>query len=353
MKKNSHSKNKARKLCKQRPKITRTFSPSVNMHRAAFIVTNGTLWANGTEITYMFIAKGTESDRRIVRKAFNTWQGLKIGLSFREVKTREEAMVRIGFDHKDDSWSYVGRDILNYAKSEKTMNFGIPLAEDAEGMTTALHEVGHTIGFEHEHQNPFAGIEWDKEAVYNTFAKSPNFWNAHDVDENILDKLPSGKLTGSPWDPKSIMEYEFDPGLILKPAEYNEKGVNPPGVLSRLDISSVKSLYPPVSKNKFVKLELNKSAPIKIVSGTQIDFVFKAPTTRKYSFQTVGKLDTVMVVWELVKNKKEYLSGDDDSGTEKNAMIRLPLVKGREYLVNVRVLYNPEADGGSIIVSGS
>jgi Astacin (Peptidase family M12A) len=352
MKKNTIPNSKPKKLCKQPTTVPRTFDESVNTHRRAFILTSGTKWANGTEITYMFIEKGTEDDRKVVRKAFSIWKELKIGLSFREVKTVDEALVRIGFNHKDDSWSYVGRDILSYPKSKKTMNFGIDLSRDSEGMSTALHEIGHTIGFEHEHQSPFAGIEWNRPAVYKEFSGTPNKWNPNEIDENILNKIPANQLTGSEWDSKSIMEYEFGPGLILKPAEC-VNGVYPPGVLSKQDINGVRSFYPPVSKSKYIKLEINKSEPINIESGAQIDFLFKAPNTRKYTFQTIGKLDTVMVIWELVKTKKEYLSGDDDSGTDKNSEIVLPLVKGREYLINIRVLYNAEAVGGSIIVSGS
>jgi len=343
---------KPRKLCKQAPQVIRTFAPSVNAHRVAFILPNLNKWVNGTEITYIFVGKGTDADKAVVRKAFKTWKEQGIGLSFNEVKTVDEAMVRIGFNHKDGSWSYVGREILNHSKKEKTMNFGWPLSDDAYGMTTAIHEIGHTIGFEHEHQSPFAGIEWNKPAVYKEFSGRPNKWKPKEIDANILDKIPANQLTGSNWDAKSIMEYEFGPGLIIKPDEY-KNGIYPSGVISTQDIMAVRSIYPPVSKSKYVKLQLNKSAPITVDSGAQVDFLFKAPTTRKYTFQTVGKLDTVMVISELVKTKKEYLSGDDDSGTDNNSMIRLPLVKGREYLINIRVLYNAEAVGGSIIVSGS
>jgi hypothetical protein len=354
MKKNATPEIPTRKLCKQAPKVRRSFAPSVSATRAAFILTNATLWANGTEIAYTFTEKGTEADREVVRKAFKIWKALGIGLIFTEVKTADESMVRIGFDLSDGSWSYVGREILNHSKGEKTMNFGWHLSEDAYGMTTAIHEIGHTIGFEHEHQNPVAGIEWNKAAVYQEFSGPPNNWKKKEIDVNILDKIPANQLTGSNWDPKSIMEYQFNPGLILMPEKYNTSGVYPPGMLSQRDISAVKALYPPVTKSKYTKLELNKSAPISVGSGVQIDFIFQASITRKYTFETIGKLDTVMVISELVKTKKEYLSGDDDSGTNDNAKIELPLVKGREYVINVRVLYNPEATaGGSLIVSGS
>jgi hypothetical protein len=163
--------------------------------------------------------------------------------------------------------------------------------------------------------------------------------------------MPANQVKGSAWDPDSIMEYEFGPGLVLKPTAYRTNGINPPGTLSRADVAGVRQFYPPVKESAMVKLVPGKSVPIAAVSGGQADFLFKAPFTKKYTFQTVGELDTVMVVSEKLGKEKNYLSGDDDSGFEKNAKIRLPLVKNRQYLINIRVMYAPSANSGFIIVS--
>ena len=102
---------------------------------------------------------GPKRQRDVVRKAFKAWKNLGIGLEFKEVANREDAEIRIGFDQRDGSWSYVGRDVIDVAgdPDEPTMNFGWDLATPY-GWDTALHEIGHTLGFPHEHQNPNAGI---------------------------------------------------------------------------------------------------------------------------------------------------------------------------------------------------
>jgi hypothetical protein len=67
----------------------------------------------------------------------------------------------------------VGRDILTVSLNEPTTVYGWDLTSPY-GSGTALHELGHVIGMEHEHQNPFARIKWHEQAVYDSLAKPPN-----------------------------------------------------------------------------------------------------------------------------------------------------------------------------------
>lgn len=333
--------------CKQPKVLPTVFASNVSEIRKGFLLGGGKKWVNGTVITYYFI-DGPEPQRAIVRQAFQQWMNLGIGISFAEVSTREESIARIAFVDNDGSWSYVGRDNLNIPKTETTMNFGWDLTENAYGMTTALHEIGHLIGFQHEHQSPFSGIEWDTEAVYAEFSGYPNYWSKESIDSNILTKLPPNQVVGSTWDPKSIMEYEFGPGLVRKPITYSN-GIFPPGILSANDIKGVKSFYPTLSAPS--QIQTHKSMVIKAKSGKQDDFVFVPDATRKYTFQTVGELDTVMVISEKGETENYYLEGNDDSGTDANAKITLPLVKGRKYLVNIKVVYAPNPKSGSLIIT--
>ena len=57
------------------------------------------------------------------------------------------------------SWSYIGRDILKSKlapQNEPTMNLGWDITRDRDA---ALHEIGHTLACEHEHQNPNSGAQ--------------------------------------------------------------------------------------------------------------------------------------------------------------------------------------------------
>lgn len=337
----------AKKLCTQPPRIKRKFAKNVRPERKKIIILNSTQWANGTEIKYMFL-KGDSKQKEIVRKAFRRWEKIGIGITFREVKTREESLVRIGFNLKDDSWSSVGRDILSASKNARTMNFAIDLTGPG-GMATALHEVGHTLGFDHEHQSPFAGIVWNEKAVYETYKGDPNYWTKAETRAQILDKLPAKNVSGTSWDANSIMHYDFEEGLIKLPKKYR-KGITPPGVISRRDKIRAKKFYPKVNAN-YKKVKYGKQVKFGAKSGQQIEFVFTAPHTKTYTFQTKGELDTVMVVYEMEGKQRHYMLGDDDSGFDKNSRVAFPCVKGREYLIKIKVTYAARGGEGAIRVT--
>ena len=231
------------------PKVDRRPLPEgLNPIRERLIRVVEKKWANGTQLRYYFFDrptdgggrwKGPKKQQDVVRKAFKAWKDLGIGLEFREVDTREEAEIRIGFDQRDGSWSYVGRDIIDFAgdPNERTMNFGWDLTT-SYGWDTALHEIGHTLGFPHAHQNPFAGIDWDENAVYNYFSGPPNYWDRQTIDWNILRKLSPQEVEGSDWDPNSIMQYAFPAGMILHPEQYRN-GLEPEPGLSQIDKDQV------------------------------------------------------------------------------------------------------------------
>lgn len=289
--------------------------------------------------------KGSTTQINMVREAFQTWKNLGIGLDFEETNDRNEAQVRIGFKAGDGAWFYVGRDVIDEASSpnERTMNLGWT------DFDKALHEIGHTLGYPHEHPNPNAGIVWDEEAVYAALAKPPNSWSRAKTHYNIIRKLPASEVEGSAHDPNSIMHYPFGPGLILSPAPFRN-GIIPAGGLSAQDKEFAKKFYPPLTPESTSNLVVYQSQPVDIRAGEQKNFIFKPTRSRKYAIQTFGEMDTVMVLFEKTAKEEIYLSGDDDSGTDNNARIQMRLVKEREYIIRLRLFYSSDEAVGSIMV---
>ena len=204
-------------------------------------------WDGSQVLSYRFLENGggDEGQKDVVRRAFKEWQDLGISISFREVVNCENAHIKIGFDYRDGSWSYVGKHCITYAagNNEKSMNFGWDLTTPY-GYKTALHEIGHALGFGHEHQNPLSGIRWNVEAVKRYFQGHPNYWDEDTINLNILSNIPIGLANGSSWDPESVMHYDFASGLIEYPTIYQNQPLNTPLKLSNKDIEFVKKLYP-------------------------------------------------------------------------------------------------------------
>lgn len=322
-------------------------NPNLTPERARAIALVGRLWANGTVLHYYFYQDGPwaaadPAQIQVVREAFETWKAVGIGLEFKEVDSPSEAEVRIGFLGGDGSWSYVGTYVLNIGPAERTMNFGWDLT-GPDGMDTALHEIGHTLGLAHEHQNPNSGIVWDEDAVYTALAGPPNHWPKETTYHNIIRKLDLAEVTGSLWDPDSVMHYPFGPGLIRQPAGY-DVGVTPAGGLSARDEAWVRKFYPPLDPVNFPSLRPGHSRTIAAANAEQCDFTITPESTRKYNIRTFGTCDTLATIFEEDGGDLRFLAADDDGGEDRNAQLVVKLLKGRRYVLRVRTQYT---DGSS------
>lgn len=348
--------SQAPRFCCVPPQPQREFASQVSDERARAIVSLGNKWVNGTPLRYYFFTSGTfggdSTQQDVVRRAFDTWKNIGIGLTFAEVTSPGSAEIRIGFDHTDGSWSYVGREILNRGVSERTMNFGWNLnVPGPNGLDTAVHEIGHTLGLHHEHQNSSAGIVWNDQAVYDYFARTQSPpWDRNETLFNVLRKIDPATVGGSTWDPNSIMHYAFAAGLISAPEQYRH-GLRPAGGLSEKDKQVIRQFYPPGGGSvSGSDLKIGESQILNIAPGEQKDLQFTAPVNRRYTFQTFGDSDTVMVLFEDDGVRLNYIAGDDDSGADRNARLRVRLIDGRKYRLKIRLYYTTTSGHPSVMV---
>ena len=212
-----------------------------------------------------------------------------------------------------------------------------------------MHEIGHALGFPHEHQNPNAGIVWDVNAVNSYFSGPPNNWDEGKIFHNILRKVSSAEVDGSNWDKNSIMHYQFNKGLIKVPAEYQNKSLIPQAGLSAIDKAEVIKFYPDNSQKQLSELKPFLSKVVKLTAGQQIDYLIKPTSSRTYYMQTFGTMDTVMVLFEDDNGNPIYLAGDDDSGTKYNSKIKHRLINGRTYYLRLRLYYSTGTGQGGVM----
>lgn len=361
----SGSSEQVKYYCRQPVVPERVFPAGFNPERRELVIINEKMWVNGTNLHYYFFDQaedgeetvlndgstrwvswvGAEEQRQLVRNAFEQWKNVGIGLEFEEVSNREDAEVRIGFMQGDGSWSYLGRDVLRQGSEKRTMNFGWDLNRQPD---TAIHEIGHTLGLPHEHQNPNAGIVWDEEAVYAELALT-NRWSREQTYHNIIRKVQPDSVQGSNWDSNSVMHYPFSPGLIKQPAEFAINGIDPAPGLSDRDKTWIKTFYPGLPRNQYKDLKPFSSVELLLGSSEQANFSIEPDMSREYTLQTFGESDVVIVLFEDDSGEPRYLAGDDDSGDERNSKLTIRLLKGRRYILRVR-LYWANASGRTAVM---
>ena len=158
----------------------------------------------------------------------------------------EFSHVRVGFAYKG-YWSMVGTDSINAAAQyEQSMNFFMfdvnppPRNQFAQ---IVLHEFGHALGFQHEHQSPAAACDFDWPKVIGYLRGDPNYWTEEQVNRNMRPRPASGTISSATPDRSSIMLYHF-------PAAFYASGVSSPCythgnfALSDGDKTGIQALYP-------------------------------------------------------------------------------------------------------------
>jgi len=166
------------------------------------------------------------------------------------------------------------------------------------------------------------------------------------------------------------MHYDFDPGLIKKPAQYYNDGLpstflrtgsSDPAEcdkkpLSDQDIATVRKLYPPIThggrgnsvRGAVVRtaLSVGLSALLAVPHGAQAFFSFTPRKTRNYHIRTMGKCDTHLCVF----NGETRVCSDEDVAEDRNIDLKAHLEAGKSYFISVRLIWKRGDDEVAVIV---
>lgn len=118
-----------------------------------------------------------------------------------------------------------------------------------------LHEFGHALGLNHEHQNPISECEteFNWPVIYaELVSQKPPFYTLNQVSNNMHVFLANTNFLLSAYDRRSVMNYSF-------PGNYYLQGTNSPcfcslnSVLSPRDYLSLSGRYPPINQANLIR----------------------------------------------------------------------------------------------------
>ncbi|WP_166223160.1 M12 family metallopeptidase [Pseudomonas atagonensis] len=191
-------------------------------------------WRAGQWLSIAFTDAPTQELQDAIEAIIWEWQPyINLYLAMSSVA---DAKIRISTRITENT-SYIGTDALKVPAGEPTMSIGNKPG-NPEFRAAVLHEFGHALGFEHEHQHPEANIPWNKPMVYRLYAEQ----YGHDksaIDLNFFTPLNTKHLRSAPYDRKSIMHYPIENRLTN-----GEWEVKLNSDISEQDIEFARLIYP-------------------------------------------------------------------------------------------------------------
>lgn len=293
--------------------------------RVRLAFATGKAWRPGRTLRISFLDGDPKVHARVRDAAMEWTKHANVGLEFCDDR---QAEIRVAF-RPGGSWSRLGTDARAVPLPKPTMNLGwlTPKSTEEELVQVVLHEFGHAIACIHEHQNPAAGIPWDREAVYAYYGRAPFGWSREDVDLNIFEEYAVDKTQFTEFDPTSIMVYPIPQDLTIGDFEV---GWN--SHLSETDKTFIGTLYPFPDTEWHVLPGAGALVDGVIdAAGKDVRYRFEVGSPARFVLSTSGSTDVAMELFGPDSTER-LIRKDQGSGLGGNAKIVEFLNEGVYYV---------------------
>lgn len=179
--------------------LSRGVAAKWGIWRHSDTITKGT---SGPIVLRVGFLGGTAQQRAAVKRVAPEWSK-HANIRFVFVNSGR-ADIRVGFNPNDGHWSYVGKSANYIPSNQRTMN--LAMRGEYGQDSVILHEFGHALGLQHEHQNPANRIRWNERVIINELKLSQG-WSEEKIRHNVIKRLDVSKTNFTAFDPRSIMLY--------------------------------------------------------------------------------------------------------------------------------------------------
>ncbi len=188
-------------------------APPPSPMRLALLVSK--YWGSGgVKLSVSFMDNPTLSLRKKILEHANAW-GQWANVSFAETAT--SGQVRIARVRGQGYYSYLGTDILHIPRNQQTLNLDsfTDSTPDSEFYRVVRHEIGHTLGFPHEHMRSEIVRRIDPEKAIAYFGMTQG-WSPQDVQQQVLTPLDESALQATEHaDTLSVMCYNLPASITV------------------------------------------------------------------------------------------------------------------------------------------
>ncbi|MFO0635376.1 MAG: hypothetical protein U0168_21225 [Nannocystaceae bacterium] len=200
------------------------------------------LWPNGATLNVHF-TDGSMAARHAVAEVAAEWTkhaNLELAFFFDENAPPPVTHVRVKFD--DPACNSALGTTSQYSIDAGDVSMRLCHVDGMVGtdgfQRVVLHEFGHALGMEHEHQSPNAHFDWDKPAVYEYYWTTQG-WDQAFVDQWVFRQVEASTVDASEYDPTSVMQYFFPPEFTR-----DHRAITGSSELSELDKAWIARSYP-------------------------------------------------------------------------------------------------------------